>query len=101
MADIVLRLRADAMQFRGEDDCVGPDVKLLVEEASDEIERLREVLNSIAANTYGYEPNAMSDEEAKDYFSGLIFNAQYKARAALKMQQKAAANEPAQKDNEQ
>lgn len=48
-----------------------------------EIERLRAALEKIAANTYGYEPNAMSDEEAKVYFANLFFAAQGKARAAL------------------
>jgi regulator of replication initiation timing len=46
-------------------------------------EKLRAALNSIAANTYGYEPDVMSDEEAKNYFAGLFFDAQNKARAAL------------------
>jgi hypothetical protein len=49
-----------------------------------ENEKLRAALRSIAANTYGYEPDVMSDEEAKNYFSGLFFDAQNKARAALK-----------------
>ena len=48
-----------------------------------EIDRLRAALEQIAANTYGYEPNAMSDEEAKIYFANLFFAAQGKARAAL------------------
>lgn len=45
--------------------------------------RLRAALERIAANTYGFEPNAMSDEEAKVYFANLFFAAQGKARAAL------------------
>ena len=53
------------------------------DEAAAEIERLRAALEKIAANTYGYEPNAMSDEEAKVYFANLFFAAQGKARAAL------------------
>ena len=52
----------------------------------DQIERLRAALEWIAANTYGYEPNAMSDEEAKVYFANLFFAAQGKARAALTAQ---------------
>ncbi len=48
-----------------------------------EIERLRAALEKIAANTYGYEPNAMSDEEAVKYFAALFFGAQKTARAAL------------------
>ena len=48
-----------------------------------ENERLRAALEVIAATTYGYEPNAMSDEEAVKYFSGLFFGAQKTARAAL------------------
>jgi hypothetical protein len=62
----------------------------IVEEARDErdaaladVEKLRAALNSIAANTYGYEPDVLSDEEAKNYFAGLFFDAQNKARAAL------------------
>jgi hypothetical protein len=62
----------------------------LLHEAADTIsllmtenERLRAALHWIAANTYGYEPNAMSDEEAKNYFANLFFAAQGKARAAL------------------
>ena len=48
-----------------------------------EKQKLRAALEGIAANTYGYEPNAMSDEEAKNYFAALFFAAQGKARAAL------------------
>ena len=48
-----------------------------------ENKKLKAALNSIAANTYGYEPDVMSDEEAKNYFAGLFFDAQNKARAAL------------------
>ena len=54
-----------------------------IKTANEEIERLRAALEQIAANTYGYEPNAMSDEEAKVYFANLFFAAQGKARAAL------------------
>lgn len=54
-----------------------------IKTSSEEIERLRAALEQIAANTYGYEPNAMSDEEAKVYFANLFFAAQGKARAAL------------------
>lgn len=45
--------------------------------------RLRAALARIAASTYGYEPNSMSDEEAVEYFSNLFFNAQQIARSAL------------------
>ncbi len=55
---------------------------LAIDNAKD-TERLRAALERIAANTYGFEPNAMSDEEAKVYFANLFFAAQGKARAAL------------------
>ncbi len=54
-----------------------------IKTANEETERLRAALEQIAANTYGYEPNAMSNEEAKVYFANLFFAAQGKARAAL------------------
>jgi hypothetical protein len=54
-----------------------------VERLTAENEKLRVALKSIAANTYGYEPDVMSDEEAKNYFAGLFFDAQNKARTAL------------------
>ena len=58
-------------------------VNELIAERDSEIKRLRAALERIAANTYGFEPNAMSDEEAKVYFANLFFAAQGKARAAL------------------
>ncbi len=92
MSDIVERLRIYATddhergcQGRCYDCSCGYDDKRdpLLKEAADEIERLRAALKWIAANTYGYEPHAMSDEEAKVYFANLFFAAQGKARAAL------------------
>ena len=53
------------------------------EKLAKENRRLRAALESISANTYGYEPNSMSDEEAVNYFSGLFFGAQKTARTAL------------------
>lgn len=46
MTRIVERLRENAVWFRGEPDVIGPSVKLLVEEAADEIDRLRAALDA-------------------------------------------------------
>ena len=71
-ADTITRLRAEVEQNA-----------IDLEEYKRDVEKLRAALNSLAANTYGYEPDVMSDEEAKNYFAGLFFDAQNKARAAL------------------
>jgi hypothetical protein len=54
-----------------------------IEHLTAENKKLQVTLKSIAANTYGYEPDVMNDEEAKNYFAGLFFDAQNKARTAL------------------
>jgi hypothetical protein len=93
MSDIVERLnRGEGCLEEGGKTCISMDAVngCLCAIAADEItrltaemKRLRAALNSIAANTYGYEPDVLSDEEAKNYFAGLFFDAQNKARAAL------------------
>ena len=59
------------------------EIALNAREFAAENERLRAVLREIAKVTYGWEPGVWSDEEGRNYFASLFFDAQAKARAAL------------------
>jgi hypothetical protein len=78
-ADTITALRAELHTASDMNDVY----ECRLQEKEVENEKLRATLKSIAANTYGYEPDVMSDEEAKNYFARLFFDAQNKARTAL------------------
>ena len=71
-----------------------------VQEAADEIERLRAALREIAKTTYGWEPGVWTEEEGMRYFAALFFDAQKTARAALKTPTEAAQPRMERSDND-